>query len=199
MEQDSQVPATSHTTPIIRYATMHDAPAIARLYQHTTRIAYRGYVPDAVLDTRSLDDLTQLWTSRTGQPPSKERRVLVADAPQTPQQVSDSADLAAIVGFIAIGAANGEQETPATGELHYIFVAPEQWSTGLGRLLIKRATDLLRDDGYRQAILWVFSENKRARRFYEATGWRYDELERPDPVFAAFPHPPLEMRYRINL
>jgi GNAT superfamily N-acetyltransferase len=75
---------------------------------------------------------------------------------------------------------------------------PEHWSTGLGRLLMERATSLLCDDGYRQAI-HLFSENKRARRFYEVTGWHYDELERPDPVFAAFPRPPLEMRYRINL
>jgi GNAT superfamily N-acetyltransferase len=201
MERDL-VSDTSHTAPIIRYATERDASAIAWLYQYTTCVAYRGYVPDAVLDTRSVDDLTQLWAARISQPPSKERRILVADPSQVPSSPVDSTGSAAISGFIALGAATSlpeKDEKPVPGEIHYIFVAPEEWHSGLGRLLMQCAIGLLRNDGYHQAILWVFSENKRARRFYEAAGWQYDELERPDPAFAAFHNPPLEMRYRISL
>jgi RimJ/RimL family protein N-acetyltransferase len=32
----------------------------------------------------------------------------------------------------------------------------------------------LLDDGFRTALLWVFAGNERARRFYEAAGWRAD-------------------------
>ncbi len=196
------MPDTAHTTSRIRYATERDASAIARLYRDTTRVAYRGYVPDAVLDTRSVADLTQLWTARISQPPSKAYRILVADPPQVSASSTENPGIATISGFIAIGAVTGspeKNETPVPGEIHYLFVAPEEWRTGLGHLLMRHGIDLLRKDGYYQAILWVFSENKRARRFYESVGWRYDGLECPDPAFAAFPNPPLERRYRITL
>src|SRR5205809_687375 len=50
--------------------------------------------------------------------------------------------------------------------------------------------------GYRAADLWVLSENDRARRFYEAAGWRAEDEERTESLFEIELR---ETRYRIEL
>jgi ribosomal protein S18 acetylase RimI-like enzyme len=42
------------------------------------------------------------------------------------------------------------------------------------------ALDRLAAAGYEQATLWVLDTNARARRFYEAAGFRADGAEKPD-------------------
>jgi hypothetical protein len=123
------VPETNHPAPTIRYAVERDGGGIARLYQHTTRVAYRGYVPDAVLDTRSLHNLTQLWTSRINQPPGKQQRIFVADPPPS-QRPPDPASITDIAGFVAIGAATSSPETPDTGEIHKWGFSPPEATPG---------------------------------------------------------------------
>ncbi|WP_343308385.1 GNAT family N-acetyltransferase [Streptomyces sp. SID5770] len=48
------------------------------------------------------------------------------------------------------------------------------WGTGVGRALLSATTGALVAAGFRSAALWVFAGNERARRFYEAAGWRAD-------------------------
>jgi GNAT superfamily N-acetyltransferase len=52
--------------------------------------------------------------------------------------------------------------------LHALYVAPGLQGRGVGSALLERAEES-RPDGFR---LWVFQENRRARRFYEARGCR---------------------------
>jgi GNAT superfamily N-acetyltransferase len=63
-----------------------------------------------------------------------------------------------VVGFVEIGVPTYPEEvaTEDTGELHFLFVAPDLMGGGIGSRLLARATELLHEDGYRQAILWVF-------------------------------------------
>ena len=51
-------------------------------------------------------------------------------------------------------------------ELYALYVLPERWGTGLGHLLLERTGDV--------RSLWVLEQNARARRFYEAHGFRPD-------------------------
>ena len=60
------------------------------------------------------------------------------------------------------------------GEVYAIYVAPDWWSTGTGRLLMEAAVASLVSAGYRRAVLWVLDTNARARRFYEKAGWAPD-------------------------
>ena len=100
-----------------------------------------------------------------------------------------------------IGAATYPEEvaSESTGELHFLFVAPDFVGRGIGFALLARATELLREDGYRQAILWVFSRNLDARRFYERQGWSTNGVERPDPALSFPATPPLEVCYTLTL
>ena len=51
-------------------------------------------------------------------------------------------------------------------ELYALYVLPERWGTGLGHDLLGRTGDV--------RSLWVLEGNARARRFYEAHGFRPD-------------------------
>jgi hypothetical protein len=53
----------------------------------------------------------------------------------------------------------------------------------------------LGEDGFREAILWVWEDNARARRLYEAKGWRTDKTRAVEMLEVEVP----EVRYRKPL
>ena len=80
------------------------------------------------------------------------------------------------------------------GWLLNLFVRPAVWGRGAGAALHDEALALLRRDGA-IAHLWVLEANERARRFYEARGWRDDRGRSR----SEFPPHPLELRYSLRL
>lgn len=56
-------------------------------------------------------------------------------------------------------------------ELICIHSLPENWHKGYGRSMMERVLDDIRECGYSEVMLWVFTENKRARAFYESEGF----------------------------
>ena len=67
------------------------------------------------------------------------------------------------------------QMTEDGAEIIAVHSLPESWGTGLGDAMLREA---LTQIGERPVFLWVFKENKRARRFYEKHGFRFDGTER---------------------
>jgi GNAT superfamily N-acetyltransferase len=63
-----------------------------------------------------------------------------------------------------------------------IYLVERAIGLGVGRDLLARATRDLVEIGYRWGALWVLEANARARRFYEAAGWRTEGATRPHPV-----------------
>jgi GNAT superfamily N-acetyltransferase len=59
------------------------------------------------------------------------------------------------------------------GSIWALFVAPGHEGKGIGRALLAKACDALRDGGYREA--WLTTEpGTRAERHYRAAGWVAD-------------------------
>ena len=58
-----------------------------------------------------------------------------------------------------------------TAELICIHSRPGNWGKGYGAALMRHALLEMENAGYSYATLWVFAENHRARRFYEALGF----------------------------
>jgi GNAT superfamily N-acetyltransferase len=84
--------------------------------------------------------------------------------------------------------------TVSPGWLRNLFVLPAEWGRGAGAALHDEALALLGCHGA-IAHLWVLEANERARRFYEARGWRDDGgRSRSD-----FPPNPVELRYALRL
>jgi GNAT superfamily N-acetyltransferase len=61
---------------------------------------------------------------------------------------------------------------PETANFSTLFVEERAWGQGLGRSLLSLAIDEMRHQGYAAARLWVARDYPRARRTYEAAGWR---------------------------
>jgi ribosomal protein S18 acetylase RimI-like enzyme len=165
----------------IRPATPDDAVALAGLHVASWRSAYRGLVPDSHLDSLDPDRrAARFHDSLAGR--SEETYVAEQDG--------------APLGFLTLGACRDEDLDPeATGEIWGIYLAPEHWRRGIGRLLCRYGERILSSRGHRIATLWVFAGNDQARGFYEAMGYRADGARR-----TLDPGTPLEaIRYRREL
>ena len=64
-------------------------------------------------------------------------------------------------------------------ELICIHSLSSNWRQGYGRMMMDQVLADIQTAGYGEVVLWVFSENIRARKFYEAIGFHVTEYERP--------------------
>jgi ribosomal protein S18 acetylase RimI-like enzyme len=162
----------------IRAAEPGDAAAIASVHVRTWQGAYRHVFPAEGLDALTVDERTAGW-----------ERVLAGGR----QRVSVAVRDGTLVGFVSTGPSRGDD---AEGELYAIYVLPEEWGRGSGRLLMDAGLAALREDGYRDAILWVLEDNPRTRRFYERSGWAVDGGRKAESWLGVEVE---EVRYRIEL
>lgn len=145
--------------PVIRCANIEDAAGIARVRAESWRAAYRGIVPDEYLDAIDVAE----WSER--------QRLNMENQPaDLVSLVADDAGL--IVGWAALGP-NRETDTPFAGELYAIYLLPDYWRRGIGRMLINASAQTLLERGMHSMILWVLADNEPARRFYEVLGGQY--------------------------
>lgn len=158
--------------PAIRAARPGDAPAIAALHIDAWRAAYRGLVPDAVLDGFSVAQRTERWRARLSAEPAP------GPAAQRTWVVDDERGLA---GFALAGPARDESAPPpdGAGEVHAIYVRPDAVGRGYGGALFEHAVADLVERGFEPILVWVFEANGRARRFYERAGFQPDGARAP--------------------
>ena len=161
---------------IVRPAEPGDARRLGEIHVETWRATYVGVVPQELLDSLSVDARERQWAE------------WIPD-PRTAAFVAELDDR--VVGFVNVGPSFSE---PGVGELYAIYVVPDAHGTGAGPALIEAGVDWLAER-WSEAILWVATENPRARRFYERHGWVVDG-ERVDDVLPNAPVP--ETRYRLS-
>lgn len=138
---------------MIRRAVVDDAAAISQVHVRSWQTAYDGIVPGDYLDslTETLDRRTKWFVNHI----SNDAVVYVVDHH-------------GIVGFVMTGIS----EDGKAAELFAIYVDPEHWGHGHGHELLEAAETHLATLNFENTILWVFEGNERARRFYEAHGWK---------------------------
>jgi GNAT superfamily N-acetyltransferase len=168
----------------IRPARMEDVPEIAVVHVRSWQAAYRGLLPQAYLD--GLDP-----SQRIGQ---WERSLSAADWSRGGTLVADAGGY--LSGFVSYGPARDDAGSQRTGEIYAIYLVPAAWDKGIGRQLMAAALDRLGGTGFDQVILWVLDSDVRARRFYEAGGWRADGASKRDDSFGV---PMTEVKYRRSL
>ncbi len=157
----------------VRRATARDAAIIGQIRIRGWRAAYRGVLPDAMLDALTDDDRLANRRSRLRHPLPRSGALVVEER-------------GAVVGFVLTGPTRDQDANPlVTGELFAIYLEPDRIGCGLGRALIEAAEDDLREMGYRRASLWVLRDNARARRFYEAAGWIADGADQIEEMDGA--------------
>jgi len=166
----------------IRAATQADAHAIADIHVDGWRWAYEGLVPPALLDSLSVERREARWTEWFAQH-RPGWAVFVAEGKS------------GTVGFVSCGPCNDPDAGPETGEVYAIYLRHGVQGQGVGRNLFARASEHLRDSGFRQATLWVLAENAPTRRFYERAGWTPDGAEKTEDWNG---YPLKEVRYRMR-
>jgi len=132
-----------------------DAEAIERVRTDTWRDAYRGLVPDSLLDQLDYD--------------ATRRRALMSVLPPHQFVLVAEDEGGAVVGF-CIGGRSRAPEDRFRGEVYAIYVLPEHHGRGIGRALLETAARELLDRDLRSMLIWVLRENAPSRRFYERMG-----------------------------
>ena len=164
---------------MIRRATPDDAEDLARVRVAAWRVAYAGLLPDSFLASMDVAQNAARWRE-------------VFDAGDHEDFVCVVGDT--LVGYVTVGP-NRDGAGDSVGEVIAIYLAPEVWGRGLGGLLWDAALERLREQGFRQVVVWMLQGNRRARRFYERRRLRL-EAKRNILIGGA---EVLEYRYRLDL
>lgn len=140
----------------VRPARPGDAEAISAVRVLGWQVAYRGVIPDAVLDAMVPDsDGSRRWLEH----PAPGARVLVAEIGKQ------------VVGFVGAGP---DRDGSAGYEIYLIYVHPERQGEGAGRALMTAALAGVDDP----VVVWVLAANTAARAFYARLGFVPDGAQR---------------------
>ena len=150
-----------------------DLFAVSRVYEESWRRAYRGLLPQACLD---------------GIPAGK----WVPYLEQAGQESLLLLDGEKIVGTASC-CASRLPELSGWGEIVSLYLLPEYWGKGCGRLLFSALAEQLAAMGYQDLCLWVLEGNRRARAFYERMGFHPSGTCVDDEIGGM---PVREMQYR---
>ncbi len=143
----------------VRRANSEDAPAIAAIHVRSWQAAYRGILPDSLLDSLSVSEREQTWRALLSA--GYDWLTLVAEGP------GDT-----LTGFCSVATPSRDEGVgEATVEIGALYVDPDHWRKGAGVAMLSTALAELREKGWHDAILWVLPENRRAIAFYERFGF----------------------------
>ncbi|MEH1764964.1 MAG: GNAT family N-acetyltransferase [Nostoc sp.] len=142
---------------IVREASHHDVPTIAKVHVDTWRTTYRGIVPDEHLTNLSYEQRANGWYQILNHAPKDGNFTYVAE--EEPGE---------IVGF-----ANGGVERTGNpvykGELTAIYILQNHQGKGIGRCLAQAVVERLSRSGINSMLVWVLVNNP-ACQFYAALG-----------------------------
>ncbi len=159
-------PAASNDL-IVRVARPDDADQLATVFIEAWRGSYRGVVEDAIIDALYHPDVAS-WLRNLVE--NTAARTVVAERNGQ------------VLGFARFGDETGNA---ARGHLFALYVNPTQSGRGVGRRLLERAIGELDPMSTRDVTLWVFEENERARRLYQAAGFVPDGDRRVEELYKA--------------
>ena len=154
---------------LLRLAEPNDAMEVARVHVRAWRAGYRGLLAQDYLDGLRAQDRVRRYDFANLDP----RR------PATLVAVEGDA----IRGFATTMPA-GDSSMPERGELCALYVDPDWWGRGIGAALASAARAQLREQGFREALLWLLAGNVRGDRFYRRDGWVTDGIARKDVVWS---------------
>ncbi|WP_336053061.1 GNAT family N-acetyltransferase [Streptomyces sp. CA2R101] len=148
--------------------TEADVPAVSALRVTGWQAAYAGIVPQSFLDGMTVEADVQ------------QRRRHFAGSKEGMTNLVAVNDLGHVVGWACLGRFRGGGTSTATGELYALYVQPALVGSGIGRTLLEAVHSHAHADGFSLMLLWVLTDNSRARRFYERAGYVADGAVQTD-------------------
>jgi GNAT superfamily N-acetyltransferase len=142
----------------IREAAIEDAEAIAHVHVESWRCTYPGIVPDAYLDSLSVEDRAAKW----------KEKIATGDA-----LIHVAENRIGIFGFASGGGYRPSTERLLVdgfdGELYAIYLLREHQRLGAGRLLVRSVVRALIGRGHKSMVAWVLEANPSVS-FYRRLG-----------------------------
>ena len=105
----------------IRHADVNDAGILGEIHAGSWKAAYKGIVPDDILDNISTEK-RQKYFEKALSEGREENFLIFAD---------DKA-----VGFMCLGKCRDEDKDASYGEIWGIYLLPEDWNKGIGSYFI---------------------------------------------------------------
>jgi len=166
----------------IRQAIVSDAQSIARIHVAGWRAAYRGQMPDAVLNNLDVGKRANFWHTHLNDQPTA---TFVAELEHE------------IIGFCDLIPSRDKDSNPTeVGEIAAIYVHPKHWRQSAGRELCDCALATARLKCFTAVTLWVLDSNIAAQNFYQAMGFRLDGATKSEPMANYEIH---EVRFRTSV
>ena len=102
--------------------TLNDARRVAEIHVHAWQVAYKGILPTEILDNINLEERVAMWTNKLIPQSNRDNLVLEDDN--------------IIWGWAAHGKCRDhDKDSVITKDLYGIYVSPERFRHGYGRLL----------------------------------------------------------------
>lgn len=180
--QDSSVERVSSSVQV-REATVADAHRIAEIHVAGWRAAYRGQMPDEVLDNLDVEKRAAFWSAQLT---AKPHALFVAES-----------NLEILAFCDLIPSRDADSDPATTAEIVAIYADPNHWRKGAGKALCRFALERARLGNYTAVTLWCLSSNIPARMFYEKIGFYLDGATKIDNSFRN--HELHKVRFRISL
>jgi GNAT superfamily N-acetyltransferase len=167
----------------IRPAELSDSEGIAQVHTLSWKSAYRGLLPDQLLDDLRWQDRKVRWDANLAQPST------------TKIQVASTTQLK-ILGFASVGPCRDDDLVEKDiYELYAMYLSPDVWRKGVGAKLLNSVIAEIPDNS-RSISLWVLEGNLGGRAFYESQGFESDGTTQIANILG---YELVEIRYRKNL
>lgn len=164
--------------------TESDVPAVSAIRVTGWQTAYAGIVPQPYLDGLTVEADVQQRRQYFERSKEGTTNLVAADVHGR------------IVGWACLGRYRGNGTSSAMGELYALYVQPSLIGSGIGRRLLVAVHSQARADGFSLMLLWVLTDNTRARHFYERAGYIADGAVQADDYDGVSVS---ELRYRRAL
>ena len=169
---------------LIRLAKSTDAGAIAEIHVTTWQAAYRGQIPDSVLDVLDISTRAAFWREALSVP----HNIFVVELSSV------------TVGFCSLSPSRDDDADKATvAEIAALYVSSRHWRCGIGRQLCSFAFEAALGVGFRSITLWVLSTNSHAISFYESLHFRRDGSAKSEQTPDGVTLRELRMRRQLEL
>lgn len=166
-----------------------DARRLAQINIDAWRWAYDGIVSEGRLDSMDFAAYQERWHRDIHE--------------GVPGWTCFVAELDGVVAAYCMGGVARVDDGPdpsisdKTGELYAIYSDPAMQGNGAGTAAHSRLLQQLKTDGYDDAVLWVFEQNRRSQEWYTSRGWV------PDGTFGQWTSegaavPEIRMRRRLS-
>lgn len=149
----------------IRDAKIDDVNELVDVHVKSWQSAYRGLIPDDILDNISREDRAEMWSGTIRDKPS-ETIVFLGSGK--------------IIGFANFGESQDNNDAPPNGQIRAIYILKDYWR--IGSELLKYAEESLKLK-YHCVVLWVLGSNDRAIEFYEKQRYVKDGAEKTETIF----------------